>query len=111
MQNRKLPNLISILVLTLITVVMWITLNIYRAIATTTTPSVPDEVSLPLTPDLDKDTVNSIGSKIFLDESQIPNTTFSSVQIPLPSTAPTTVASPEATIAPNQSTQSGSPTP
>lgn len=98
MKNKKLPNLISILILTLITVVMWITLNIYRAISNEPTPSVPNEISAPLTPDLDKDTIKTIESKIFLDESQIP---FSSA-------TPTSIASPEATIAPNQSTQSGS---
>lgn len=108
MKKTKLPNFISILVLTLITVVMWITLNIYRALSTGTTPSVPSDISLPLTPTLDKDTINDVESRIFMDESQIPNITFSSTSIPVPSTTPENIASPEATIVPNQSTQSGS---
>lgn len=107
MKKNKLPNLISILILTLITVVVWITLNIYRTISNDPTPSVPDEVSAPLTPSLDKDAIDLIESKIFLNDSQIPNTTFSFTPIPIPSGTPTAIASPEASIAPIQSTQSG----
>ena len=108
MKNKKLPNLISILVLTLITVVMWITLNIYRAISTSTRPSVPDEISSPLTPNLDEDTINAIESKIFLDESQIPNVNFTltatpgptSVTTAIPTEIPPPTASPSATVTP-----------
>lgn len=110
-QNKKLPNLVSILVLTLITVVMWIAFNVYRAILTTTGPSassVSDEVSSPFTPSLDKDTIDEIESKIFLDESQIPNTTFSPEATPLPPATQTVIATPEASITPTQSTPSGS---
>ncbi len=101
MKQSKLPNLISVLILTLITVVMWISLNIYRAISTKPAPVVPDEISKPLNPNLDTETITNLGTKIFLNESEIPNVQFNPVltQTPIPnptfpSPSPTAAVSP-----------------
>lgn len=62
------------LIMTLITVVMWISFDIYRAFAKPQDPSVPANVSEPLTPVLDLDVMNKVNSDLFLDDSQIPDT-------------------------------------
>lgn len=64
MKNLKLPNLISILILTLLTAIVWISLSIYRAFTIKPAPVVPQEVSEPLTPTLDTDTINQIKGKL-----------------------------------------------
>ena len=111
MKKTKLPNLISVLILTLITAVMWVSFNIYRAISNEATPSVPKEVSDPLTPTLDASTISEIETRIFLDETQIPNTQFSPISTPVPTAAPTTIPSPSPIASPAESTESGTTTP
>lgn len=72
MKKSKLPGILTILILTLITMVVWISLSIYWALSKKSDPSVPEEISKPLTPTLDMDSLNNIQSRLFLDDSQIP---------------------------------------
>ena len=103
MQKSKLPNLITILILTLITVLMWIGFTIYRAIVSTPEPSVPSNISAKLTPTLDIETLNKVESALFFNESQIPVVSFSAtpspsaLAIPTPTSIATPIASPSAT--------------
>ncbi len=102
-KNSRLPNLVSILILTVLTALMWISFSVYRAITTKPAPVVPPVVSQPLTPTLDTATMSKVQSSIFLDNSQIPQTVanFTSTAIPaataLPKASPT--PSPVATSA------------
>ena len=73
MKTQKIPNIVIILVLTLITVIMWISLTIYGALTSKPPIVVPKEVSQPITPVLDKDTLNQIESRIFFNDSEIPD--------------------------------------
>lgn len=85
MKKNKLPNIISILVLTLLTIILWITLTIYHAFTVKPAASVPSEISAPLTPTLNTDTIKQIEAGIYLDSSQIPDSVIGS---PLPSAKP-----------------------
>ncbi|HKC05099.1 MAG TPA: hypothetical protein VKC54_04495, partial [Patescibacteria group bacterium] len=60
MQKNKLPNLITILVLTLITVLLWIGFSVYRAFSLAPEPSVPKNVSEPLVPTLDTSALKNV---------------------------------------------------
>ena len=84
-KKNKLPSIISILILTLLTILLWITLSVYRAFTGKPAASVPEEVSAPLTPSLDAATVKQIGEGIYLTGSEIPDNVTGS---PLPSTKP-----------------------
>jgi hypothetical protein len=110
MKKNKLPNPISILILTLLTAVVWVSLNIYRAVTTKPAPSVPQTVSEALNPTLNQDTINKVESATFLNDSQIPQITAGAasgaptatpVSLPtaLPSASPSAIpsASPSAT--------------
>ncbi len=104
MKNNKLPGLISILVLTLITTIMWISLSIYRAFTTQPTPSVKKEISEPLTPTLDKSAIDSVEASLFLDSSQIPQNVVTQISTnakvnptAVPTTNPLPTSTPEAT--------------
>ena len=77
MKKQKLPSLIAILILTLITVVIWVSFNVYRAIVSTPPLVVPAEVSEPLNPKLDTDAMGRIESSVYVDESQIPDSVIS----------------------------------
>lgn len=91
MKQAKLPNLVSILILTLLTITMWISLSIYRAITSKPAPAVPQTVSQPLTPSLDVDSINKIESRLYLDDAQIPDNV---VTVAPPSSAPAPTAPP-----------------
>lgn len=101
MKKNRLPSLITILVLTLLTSIIWVSFSVYRAITAKPPESVPSVVSNPLTPTLDTPEINKIESSIFLDNSQIPQNlvTASTPPAATPTPAPiiTPVASPSAT--------------
>jgi hypothetical protein len=94
MNKTKLPSIISVLILTLITVVMWVSLDIYRAIKKPTQITVPTEISQQLTPTLDQDSIKLIETRNFLDDSQIPNSILITSQVS------TSTATPSATMVP-----------
>lgn len=96
--KRKIPSLVTILILTTLTSVMWITLSIYRAIATEPAAVVPEEISRTLNPELDQGTISEIQKRIFLGEDQIPATIITSpapTSIPEESPTPTPVSEEE----------------
>jgi hypothetical protein len=107
MKKNKLPNPILILILTFITALAWISLNIYRALTASPPPAVPQNVSQSLTPTLNQDAINKIESSTFLNDSQIPpivtgqmaTGTPAPTTLPIPTATPieTLVASPSAT--------------
>jgi hypothetical protein len=107
MKKNKLPNPITILVLTLITALIWISFNIYRALTATPPPAVPQNISQTLTPTLNQDAINKIESSTFLNDSQIPPavtgqaapSTSAPTTLPVPTATPieTPIASPSAT--------------
>lgn len=73
MNKPKPPSIIPLLVLTLIMVVMWVSFDIYRSFQKPTDVHVPESVLQPLTPTLDQTTVDQIEKRIYLDDSQIPD--------------------------------------
>lgn len=110
MQKTKLPSLVSILILTVLTVVMWISLNIYRALTTSPAPVVTPVVSEPINPTLDIATIAKIQSSLLLDRSQIPQTILTTA--PVTTTIPTAIPTIEPETTPEASASAEpSPTP
>lgn len=106
MKKRSLPKPITILILTLLTAVLWVGLNIYRAIAVKPVTTVPENVSLPLDPTLDTNVIQKIESAIFIPDSEIPpiNLTPTQTGQPIPTTEPTPTILP--TVSPEASPSS-----
>lgn len=96
MKKTKLPKIITVLILTLITALMWIGFSIYRAFTTTPTPSVSEEISSSITPSLDTTTIGEIESALFFSESQIPAISVAT-GTPAPTPIVSVTASPSAT--------------
>lgn len=70
MQNQKLPNLVTIAVLTVITIFFWIGLEVYRVLSTKPAPSVPEEILAPLNPELDTITLDKLEERVYLEPSE-----------------------------------------
>lgn len=92
MIKKKLPSLVVLTILTLITTLFWIGFNIYQALSKEASPVVPDDVILQIDPKLDTDTITLMKSKSYSISSDV---------IQLATTEPiavaTATASPEAT--------------
>lgn len=73
---------------------MWVSLDIYRAIKKPTQITVPTEISQPLTPTLDQDSIKLVESRNFLNDSQIPDSIINTSQVS------TSTATPSSTIVP-----------
>lgn len=103
MKKNKLPNLVVILVLTLVTGVVWISFSIYRALTTKPAPAVPEKISSPLNPTLDTQTLSLVKSSIYFEDSQIPEVTITTPSsapnqtVVTPTSIPTPIASISAT--------------
>lgn len=64
MHKNKLPGLIILMVFTLVTVVFWILFNIYRSFSATLSIDIPEKIILQITPKLDRETIETMKSKI-----------------------------------------------
>jgi hypothetical protein len=105
MKKTKLPSLIPILILTLITVVMWVSLDVFRTLKKTPELVVPTGVSQPLIPTLDENSIKQIESRFFLNDSQISDNVVSSSPTPQSSAVPEATATPGVTATPSATIQ------
>lgn len=71
MQKVKIPGLITTLILTLVTSLMWIGLVIYQAIKNKPAPTVSQQVLQALDPTIDNDTANKMMNRVYFDEENI----------------------------------------
>lgn len=103
--KQKLPSPVTLLILTGLTTVVWVSLSVYRTYTLEAPPSVPDEVSQELTPTLNKDVINDIKQRQFYNEVPAFVPPQQETATPKPSSQPTT--EPTVTVEP---TASGSAT-
>lgn len=65
MKNTKLPSLVVLMILTVITVLFWISFSIYRSFAKTVDTPVEAKYTAPIVPSLDLKTVEKVKEKIY----------------------------------------------
>ena len=103
MKKNKLPKPITILILTLLTSLVWVSLSIYRAVAIKPPAAVSEKISKSLNPTLNTEAIQKIESAIFFQDSDIPKINITSPNIPtpiptiIPTIAPISTAVPVAT--------------
>ncbi len=71
MKKIKIPNIITILILTAVTIIFWIIFSVVRIFSTDPSPSIPEEILNPLNPNYDKSVVDKIEQRIYFDNEQI----------------------------------------
>ena len=101
MKNTKIPNLISVLILTLLTSILWVSFSVYRAFAVKPAESVPEPISNPLSPTLEVGVIKQIEERIFIGDSGLPDLqlTLTATASPIPTSEliPTPTETPVAT--------------
>jgi len=91
MKKEKLPYIISLAILTLITSVLWIFFNLYRVFTNKPDYKVSEEILAPFSATLDQKIISEIENRVFIEQNQIPDivvskeTTVSGIENPSPS--------------------------
>lgn len=65
MKKNKLPSLIVLMILTVLTVSFWILFTVYRSYTLGSSVTVSDEITKPLTPKLDTETIELIKNRLY----------------------------------------------
>ena len=113
MKKSKIPSLVTVIILTIITLVFWLFFSIYQVFTKTPQLNVAPQIIEPLDPLLDKNALDKLQGTTYFEESQIPQTVLATPTpeaIISPSVTPTPTASPSASPTPTASPPA-SPTP
>lgn len=62
---NKLPNVVALLILTLVTLLIWLTFNVYRSFSSEAPPAVPQEVVEPINPRFDTEVINQMETRLY----------------------------------------------
>lgn len=99
--KKKLPNLVVLSILTLITSLFWIGFNIYQALTREPSPIVPPDVILQIDPKLDTDTITLMKNKSYpISNAVIQLATNEPLATSTPTATPTSEATATATAIP-----------
>jgi len=79
-RKKRYPAIVYLAIISLITILVWISFEAFRALSTTPKSEVSPETLEPISPTLDEEALNDLQSSIFLNESEIADT-----QLTLPS--------------------------
>lgn len=61
---NKLPNVINLMILTLVTLLIWLTFTVIRSFTAEPAAVVPVEIVLPINPNLDSQTLDQIETRL-----------------------------------------------
>ncbi len=65
MKNKKLPSIVALMILTLITAVFWIMFLIYKSFTSEVPNPIPEEITSQISPKLDTETIEIMKNKIY----------------------------------------------
>jgi len=75
MKNKKqLPAIVVIAIISLITTIVWVGFEVYRAFSQKPSPTVTDEVIQTLDPTLDVEILEAVSRRVYLEDSEIGDT-------------------------------------
>ena len=96
MENKRLPNIVVIAILTTFTVICWAGFDIYRSLARKPETTIEPQVLEPLSPGLDETMIEEVVNKTYFTEEQIGDTEIKPATLipPGPKTTPTPTQSP-----------------
>lgn len=94
-KNKNVPGVVVLVILTLIMVICWIGLSVYRALITRPPVEVSEEVLAPLDPTLNQEYLNRLPERIYIENLSTGTTQI--VQIVEAEASPPPIATPTAT--------------
>ena len=115
MKKIKAPRLVTVAVFTTITIIFWVFYSLYVILTSQAPLDIPPEILNPISPDLDIDTLNQLGTKLYFEqgtkivvtspapEKATPTPTETSEETPvatISATTPTPIATQSANLSP-----------
>jgi len=73
-KRSKYPPIVRFLLFTTITVIIWVTFEVYRSLTIEPDPVVPEEILAPLDPTLDSTRLDELQRRVNLSEEEIGET-------------------------------------
>ena len=73
MKKEKIPNIVTLAILTLITSILWIFFSLYRVFTEKSEIKVSQEILEPLSPTLNEIAISEIEKGVFIEQNQIPD--------------------------------------
>lgn len=70
MKKNKLPNIVTMAILTLITIVSWIVLSVLRVFTAEPAPPVPAAILSPIDATLDTNSLDMLENRIFFERGK-----------------------------------------
>lgn len=108
-KKKKLPPVVQLAILTMVTTIIWVGFEVYRAFTNEPTPTLASGALNPLDPTLDASSLNALQQRLYLSDTQLtvvtPAPTPSVAPVPTATASATPTLSPEPTA--STSTQSG----
>lgn len=98
--KNKIPSLVAVLVLTLLTTIAWVGFSVYRAISQKPDPVLSEEITKELSPNLNTEVIEKIKNRTFLSEGEIPETQIQVSLQPSATAQSTIIPSPVASESP-----------
>lgn len=77
MNKKNKPFIVKLLILSIITIIIWIGFEVYRAFTVKPSPPVPPEILSPINPILDQQALDELQNRLNLDDSEIGDTLIS----------------------------------
>lgn len=71
MKKTKIPNIVAVMILTVVTISVWIVFSVVRIFQMEPTPSLPPEILNPLNSDYDKTAVDKIEKRLYFEQGQV----------------------------------------
>lgn len=100
MNKKGLPSLVVVVILGLVVIVIWIGLDVYRALNTQTPVEVPEDVTLQFDPQLNQSYLDQLPNRLYIENAGTGTTQISVEETPTPSPSaspePSPSTSPEA---------------
>jgi hypothetical protein len=66
-KKTKVPSIVTVMILTVITISFWIVFSVVRIFRTEPTPSIPPKILNPLDPNYDKTMVDKIEKRLYFE--------------------------------------------
>ena len=67
MKKSKVPSIVAVMILTVITISFWIVFGVVRIFTTEPTPSIPPEILNPLNSNYDNTVVDKIEKRLYFE--------------------------------------------
>ncbi|OGM28356.1 hypothetical protein A2962_00735 [Candidatus Woesebacteria bacterium RIFCSPLOWO2_01_FULL_39_61] len=84
MKKQKAPRLVTVAIFTTVTLIFWVFFSLYNILTSKPVIHVDSKLLEPLDPNLDRNALGQLGSRVFFEEEDVDFTTIPSIILVTP---------------------------